>query len=45
MAKKINKVSMLVLGDGAVGKTSLLKVYTEGSFPESHMATVGLDYV
>jgi len=40
-----NKISVLMLGDGAVGKTSLLKTYTEGTFQESHLPTVGLDYV
>ena len=36
---------MIMLGDGAVGKTSLLKMYSEGTFSQSHMATLGLDYV
>jgi GTPase SAR1 family protein len=36
---------MIMLGDGAVGKTSLLKMYAEGTFSQSHMATLGLDYV
>ena len=40
-----NKINIIVLGDGAVGKTSLLKMYAEGKFTESHMATLGLDYV
>mgnify|MGYP000872807846 CR=1 FL=1 len=40
-----NKINIIVLGDGAVGKTSLLKMYAEGKFQESHMATLGLDYV
>ena len=40
-----NKISVLMLGDGAVGKTSLLKMYAEGTFQESHMATMGLDYI
>ena len=39
------KINIIVLGDGAVGKTSLLKMYAEGEFTESHMATLGLDYV
>ena len=40
-----NKINIIVLGDGAVGKTSLLKMYSERKFQESHMATLGLDYV
>jgi GTPase SAR1 family protein len=27
-----NKINIIVLGDGAVGKTSLLKMYAEGKF-------------
>ena len=45
MTQVNNKVNIIVLGDGAVGKTSLLKMYAEGKFQESHMATLGLDYV
>ena len=40
-----NKCNIMMIGDGAVGKTSLLKMYSEGVFGESHMATLGLDYV
>jgi GTPase SAR1 family protein len=40
-----NKISVLMLGDGAVGKTSLLKMYAEGTFSKSTMASVGLDYI
>ena len=40
-----NKANIMMIGDGAVGKTSLLKMYSEGVFNESHMATLGLDYV
>ena len=39
------KINIIVLGDGAVGKTCLLKRYAQGEFIESHMATLGLDYV
>ena len=35
----------MVLGDGAVGKTSLLLMYKDKKFDESHMATIGLDFV
>ena len=38
-------IKCVVVGDGAVGKTSLLKMYQEQKFQESHMATLGLDYV
>ena len=39
------KISLIILGNGAVGKTSLLKMYDEKKFVESHMATLGLDYI
>ena len=38
------KVNVLVLGDSGVGKTSLLKQYSEDKFSESHMVTLGIDY-
>ena len=39
------KLSIIILGDGAVGKTSLLKMYDEKKFQPAHMATLGLDYI
>ena len=39
MASK--KISIITLGDGAVGKTSLLKMYDDGSFNPDHLATYG----
>ena len=35
---------VLLLGDSIVGKTCILMRFTEGTFPEIHMSTVGLDY-
>ena len=35
---------ILLLGDSVVGKTCILMRFTEGTFPEIHMSTVGLDY-
>ena len=40
-----NKFSLILLGDGEVGKTSLLKMYHSKEFDESHMVTMGIDYV
>lgn len=31
---------MVVIGDGAVGKTSLIKCYIHETFPEEHTPTV-----
>jgi small GTP-binding protein len=33
-----------VIGDGGVGKTSLIKKYTEGTFEEDYISTVGAQF-
>jgi small GTP-binding protein len=33
-----------VIGDGAVGKTSLIKKYTQGSFQKEYIATLGTQF-
>ena len=35
---------ILLLGDSSVGKTCFLMRYTENTFQEIHMSTIGLDY-
>ena len=35
---------ILLIGDAAVGKSSLLLRYTDNKFPESYMATIGIDF-
>ena len=35
----------MFLGDGEVGKTSLITHYKEGTFSNEHLATLGLDYI
>ena len=45
MVETKHKCNIMMIGDGAVGKTSLLNMYSEGIFSTSHMATLGLDYV
>ena len=37
-------IQLLVIGDSSVGKTSLITRYTNGTFKEEYLATVGLDY-
>ena len=38
------RLKFLILGDSAVGKTSMLLKYTENFFPESHLATIGIEF-
>jgi small GTP-binding protein len=35
---------VVVVGDGAVGKTSLIRRYCEGKFHASRVATIGVDF-
>ena len=38
------KLKLLIIGDSSVGKTSMLLSYTDHYFPESHLATIGVEY-
>jgi small GTP-binding protein len=47
MANKPNsqiRLKLLIIGDSAVGKTSMLLKYTDNFFPESHLATIGVEF-
>ena len=37
-------VKVIFAGDGNVGKTSLIRAYTEGKFETSRVATIGVDF-
>ena len=37
-------LKVVVVGDGAVGKTSLIRRYCEGKFHASRVATIGVDF-
>ena len=37
-------LKILLLGDTAVGKTSILLKYTDGYFPEMYISTIGVEY-
>ena len=38
------RLKLLIIGDSSVGKTSILLNYTDNYFPESHVATIGVEY-
>lgn len=35
---------VVIIGDGAVGKTSLIKKYTQGSFQKEYISTLGTQF-
>jgi Ras-related protein Rab-23 len=37
-------LTIIVIGDGAVGKTSLIKKYTKGSFEKDYIKTIGAQF-
>ena len=39
------KFNLIILGDGAVGKTSLLSMYDNKTMNQHHKKTIGLDCV
>ena len=39
------RINIIVLGDGTVGKTSMLNMYANKEFQDKHMTTLGLDYI
>ena len=42
---KANKMSIIIIGDGAVGKTSILKCFDKRPVPVSHIKTTGIDFI
>ena len=45
MVSAPKEANILLIGDAAVGKTSLVNVYAGKGFQEVHMATLGLDFI
>ncbi len=41
----VKAYKILIIGDGAVGKTSIATRYTTGGFKESHLMTVGANFM
>ena len=37
-------ISPIAVGDAAVGKTSLLNCYVDGSFGTNYVSTIGIDF-
>lgn len=42
--KLAGKVKILLLGESAVGKSSLLSQYCDRDFAQGHMPTIGIEY-
>ena len=37
-------IQLIILGDGAIGKTSMINKYTKQTFSDDHLTTLGLDF-
>ena len=37
-------IQLIILGDGAIGKTSMINQYTKKIFSDDHLTTLGLDF-
>jgi GTPase SAR1 family protein len=44
MSGNIPRVKILILGEGGVGKTSLLSQFIDQEFKYTHMPTIGVEY-
>lgn len=39
------RMNIMIIGDGKVGKTSILKMYDKKKFQGDHIRTIGIDYI
>ena len=39
-----NNVSLILLGDGSVGKTSIIRMYSKKEYSDDYETTIGLDF-
>lgn len=44
MTNTTPRVKILILGEGGVGKTSLLSQFIDQEFKHTHMPTIGVEY-
>jgi GTPase SAR1 family protein len=44
MTNSTPRVKILILGEGGVGKTSLLSQFIDQEFKPTHMPTIGVEY-
>lgn len=44
MTSNLPRVKILILGEGGVGKTSLLSQFIDQEFKPTHMPTIGVEY-
>ena len=44
MENKVQRYSLIIVGEPSIGKTSLVRCYSGMQFNESYMVTLGIDY-
>lgn len=38
-------MNIMIIGDGKVGKTSILKMFDKKKFSQDHIKTIGVDFI
>jgi small GTP-binding protein len=39
------RMNIMIIGDGKVGKTSILKMFDKKKFQQDHIKTIGVDFI